>query len=508
MSLKPLNQANSHDDSIEQTTRFAQRHLFSRFILTLILCFIVIQLIVTGLLIYQQHFQANQMMMSLKQEYQRLLVFESDEKLEHVLASYPDKLMSNTMSVIRLNDKREQFFVAGVPVTQNDIPVAEYLLSQSDWLDFLFAQPYLTVKLNPEPTDKGVESKQGVLKQYKGTYWLVLHVPTKLGSLVEKWLLIAAVLGVLSLLICFIVWRLLRTSLQPLHVLARGLDKYKECPHGDYESRSRIQSTMTLSAGKGVKKNHKGLEALNQSVNQVMCSLEEANLSMSHTLDAIAHDLRTPLSRILLSTEKVLVSDSRSEDDARLLRSTLSDCAESALQANKLLTTLMKINDEVIGRNCIIKESVSIQTLVTNVLSWYEEIAEEQGIELVLKATSDLYCYTEPKRLTQVLVNLVDNSIKYSERGDEVSVSWAKEDGFLCIRVKDTGIGIEKDKHQAIFERLYRVDHSRSQVGYGLGLAIVNVMLDSLGASISLISELGQGSEFCVSLPLQNTQSE
>ncbi len=486
MSLKQANEALNKEDLIETKTRLAQGQLFSRFVLTLLLCFVLIQLIVTALLIYQQHFQAKQMMSSLKVEYQRFLMFESSDKLEHVLTSYPDKLQTSAMTVVNLEGETQRY-VAGLPLSNSAVSLTDKLILESDWFDFLLGQAYLSIKLSPEKiVTKSLSHEQGSSSS-KQEYWLLLHVPTKLSALVEKWILVAAVLSVLSILISLVVWRLLKTTLQPLHVLASGLDNPDAWQ----------QNEFNLEAG-NQKNTSRGLDALNQGVNQVMSQLKGANASMSHTLDAIAHDLKTPLSRILLTSEKTLAATGVHQAD---LVNALSDCAESASQANQLLTTLMKINDEVIERHNLVQEQISIKALVANVASWYEEIADDKGVRLVLSQATDIFCVTDPKRLTQVLVNLLDNSIKYSEKGDEVTLTWGEDDSACYICVKDTGIGIEKDKQEAIFERLYRIDHSRTQGGYGLGLAMVKVMLTSLNARISVTSELGQGSEFCVFLP-------
>ena len=502
MSLKQDSSGLQKPDAIELTTRLAQRQLFSRFVVTLVICFILIQGIVTALLIYQQHVEAKKMMASMKIEYQRLLIFESNAKLEHVATSYPAKLRDNAMSIIRQNDKGEQSLVAGIEMNETPIPLANYLQSESHWIDFLNYQRYLTIKLSTEENtdDLDAKSNEAIVE-----YWLVLHIPIKLEALVEKWLLVAGVLTLLSVFICLIVWRLLRVTLLPLHTLARGLDKHQHWQQDELE----LDGTDCFEE-KSMLKHKKGLGALNQSVNQTMIHLKGANKSMSNTLDAIAHDLRTPLSRVLLTAEKALMPEIEEQDESvddrftrknAILRSALSDCAESASQANQMLTTLMKINDEVIGRHEIIKESVSLNALLLNVLSWYEEIAEDKGISIELRKRSDIKCITDPNRLTQILVNLVDNSIKYSEQGDEIILDFSEDDSSIYIRVSDTGLGIEESKHEAIFERLYRVDHSRSKTGYGLGLAMVKVMLASLNASIGLKSQLGQGSEFCIRLP-------
>lgn len=504
MFLKQSSDKQAKPVSIELNTRLAQRQLFSRFVFTLIICFVLIQGTVTALLIYQQHYQAKQMMMGMKIEYQRLLTFETNEKLEHVVMSSPAKLRDNAMSIIRKNGAQTQELVAGLAIVETPIQLDDYLLLESDWFDFLTYQQYMTIKLSAEDSAIG-SSNETDSKGLMTEYWLVLHVPIKLAALIEKLLLVAVVLSLLSLLICLIVWRLLRVTLLPLHSLARGLDQ-----HEHWQQDELVLTGTHCTNEKSKERSQKGLGALNQSVKQTMNHLKSANKNVSDTLDAIAHDLRTPLSRILLATEKALMPVSKEQGENHeitlihqheIMASALSDCAESASQANQMLTTLMKINDEAIGRHEIIKTSVLLNPLMLNVLSWYEEIAEEKGISIELLKRDDLACITDPNRLTQILVNLVDNSIKYSEQGDHIVLDFRQDDMNVYISVTDTGIGIEQDKHEAIFERLYRVDHSRSQTGYGLGLAMVKVMIESLNASIELESELGRGSEFRIRLP-------
>ncbi|MCK5083158.1 MAG: ATP-binding protein, partial [Candidatus Omnitrophica bacterium] len=105
--------------------------------------------------------------------------------------------------------------------------------------------------------------------------------------------------------------------------------------------------------------------------------------------------------------------------------------------------------------------------------------------------------------IAQVLLNLIDNGIKYSQEKGSVTISSQEKDSFICINISDTGIGIPEEDIERIFERFYRVDKARSrQLGStGLGLAIVKHIIQAHGGEVSVQSQLGKGSTFSFTLP-------
>ena len=135
-------------------------------------------------------------------------------------------------------------------------------------------------------------------------------------------------------------------------------------------------------------------------------------------------------------------------------------------------------------------------------MSWYEDVADDKQIQLQATADDNLIIQSDPEKLTQALVNLIDNAIKYTEMGGKVSLNAHKtSDHQVEILVSDTGIGIDKQYQDLIFERLYRIDASRSNIeGYGLGLSLAAAMVDNLGGNIQLVSEPNQGSTFTITL--------
>ncbi|MFA0677299.1 sensor histidine kinase, partial [Vibrio sp. 10N.222.51.A6] len=135
-------------------------------------------------------------------------------------------------------------------------------------------------------------------------------------------------------------------------------------------------------------------------------------------------------------------------------------------------------------------------------VSWYEDVAEDKRIELVVESADGLAIQSDPDKLTQVLVNLVDNAIKYTEPEGRVTVKAEQStEGKVEISIQDTGVGIEQKYQDLIFDRLYRVDSSRSNIeGYGLGLSLALAMVENLEGTLVVESELGVGSTFTLSL--------
>ena len=180
----------------------------------------------------------------------------------------------------------------------------------------------------------------------------------------------------------------------------------------------------------------------------------------------------------------------------------MADCSEHAMQASNMLTALMKLNDELTGKRIPQKVPTQVSDVIANVVSWYEDVAEDKQVELEVESVDALVIQSDPDKLTQVLVNLVDNAIKYTEPEGRVTVKAKRStEGKAAITVQDSGVGIEQKYQDLIFERLYRVDSSRSNVeGYGLGLSLALAMVDNLEGTLVVKSELGAGSTFTLTL--------
>jgi DNA-binding response OmpR family regulator len=163
------------------------------------------------------------------------------------------------------------------------------------------------------------------------------------------------------------------------------------------------------------------------------------------------------------------------------------------------LLTLSRLESEDVPRS-----SVDLADVVVETVEQFRPVAEAKGVDLRTVEAASAPVEGERSELRRVVSNLLDNALKYTERGGSVSLALEKNGGYVSLRVRDTGTGIAPSERARIFERFYRADPSRDRRtgGAGLGLAIVARIVAIHGGRVSVESDLGKGSDFVVELPL------
>jgi len=213
-----------------------------------------------------------------------------------------------------------------------------------------------------------------------------------------------------------------------------------------------------------------------------------------------SHELRTPLTAISGFAETLLASQKLSREDQRAYLEVIDRHAQRLTHIVSDLLELSKIESQKVDLESV---SLDVAGLAERLLADYHERFQDKDLLASVERRGDPVARADARACEQVLINLVDNAIKYTEPGGSVTVRVEAEGNEVAVSVVDTGIGIPPEDRERIFERFYRVDKARSRElgGTGLGLSIVKHLVQNQGGEISVRSTPGQGSTFRFTLP-------
>src|SRR2546425_313437 len=243
------------------------------------------------------------------------------------------------------------------------------------------------------------------------------------------------------------------------------------------------------------------VERLSVSLNRMMERLEEAFHHISRFSADAAHEIRTPLAIIRGELENALQSTGLTAE----LRETIGSALEEAERLSRIVEQLLDMSRLEAGEMLVERTRFDFAEMTRTTVDQMRLLAEEKQLQLRLEGTKPAEIDGDPLRLKQIVVNLVDNAIKYTPPGGSVSVSTYPQDGKVVLEVADTGIGIPENATSQIFDRFFRVDKARSRQlgGTGLGLAIVKSICTAYNGSVTVKSGEGTGAVFRVELPLE-----
>ncbi len=273
------------------------------------------------------------------------------------------------------------------------------------------------------------------------------------------------------------------------HIFHKSDDDYKEIKLlWPKERELRIKTADIINRSE-----HIGTVAVVQDITEVK-RLEKMRTEF---VANVSHELKTPLTSI-----KGFAETLRYVDDVDTKEKFLNIINEEAERLTRLITdilTLSHIEQHKEGK----KQKIYVNKIVEDVYNLMKNIADAKGIHLSVQEQNIKILMGDADRFKQMLINLVDNAINYSESGDNVCIGTENKADRFILWVKDTGTGIAKEQVPRLFERFYRVDkaRARSKGGTGLGLAIVKHIVLNFNGKIYVESELGSGSKFIVEIP-------
>ncbi len=297
---------------------------------------------------------------------------------------------------------------------------------------------------------------------------LIRHVELLGLAVALPTLLIAAVAGAF----------LANRTLSPVRELSKAVKSTIATGRTD----ARLQPTLDVGE----------LSDLVESFNEMLVRNEALFESLKGTLDNVAHDLRTPVSRLQGMAEFAL----RGDLDVEVLRDALADCVEESARLMTLLNTIMDITEAGVGAMRLDPSPVSLASVAAEIAELYRDVADKKQIVITAEVGFDLTVLADLNRIRQAVANLVDNAIKYTPSGGRIRIVISKCANQSVLSVEDTGIGIAIEEQLHVWERLYRSDRSRSERGLGLGLSLVHAIMQAHHGRAELHSSLGGGSVF------------
>lgn len=247
------------------------------------------------------------------------------------------------------------------------------------------------------------------------------------------------------------------------------------------------------------------LEALSTALNRMIARIEHSFRHINRFSADASHELRTPLTVLRGELEAI----AQRPDLALDVRETIGSALEETERLSKIVESLLAISRLDAGEALMTRERFDLAELVTGTADQMRLLAEDKQIALKCNAPGRVEVEGDPHRLKQIVVNLVDNAIKYTCEGGEVEISTVVVNDTAVFEVTDTGVGIPPESIPHVFERFYRVDKARSRQmgGAGLGLSIVKSICAAHQGRVSVESKEGKGTRFTVELPLANGQA-
>ena len=266
-------------------------------------------------------------------------------------------------------------------------------------------------------------------------------------------------------------------------------------------SAEQISNGDDLSRRIGLGEGRDEIYRLAGTVDRMLDRLEDSFAREKQFTSDASHELRTPLSVILSQCDYSLSRPQTEEETVQALET----IQEQARKMSALISQLLTLARADRGQDKLLLETIDLGYLAEIIAMQTEETAQEKGITVHTDIAPDLLIQGDETMLMRLLLNLMENGVKYGRRGGNLWVTLSRQDDQICGTIRDDGIGIASENLPKIWDRFYQVEPSRSSTvgGVGLGLPMVRYIVQAHGGTITAESRIGQGSCFTFLLPTQ-----
>jgi heavy metal sensor kinase len=239
------------------------------------------------------------------------------------------------------------------------------------------------------------------------------------------------------------------------------------------------------------------IDRLAETFNRMLDRIQELVKGIKEMTDNIAHDLKSPLTRIRGQAEVALTSPWKADEYETMAASAIEECDRLL----EMINTMLFISRTEAGVARPESRALDLAAVVRDACGLFQSLAEDKQIALTWDAPERLDFTGDVRLIQRMLGNLLDNAIKYTPEGGSVNVSLqSNPDRSVVVAVRDSGVGISDTDRPRIFERFYRGDPSRSQAGTGLGLSFARAVARAHGGEITVEGRQTSGATFRVEL--------
>ncbi len=314
----------------------------------------------------------------------------------------------------------------------------------------------------------------------------VLQIGTSqegLQQIIEKrWREFGMVMALLIIFSTFVGWFVAKCALVGVKEITGTAIQISK---GDFSSRVPVK-------GRGEE-----IDRLATTFNNMVERIEALIRGMKEITDNMAHDLRSPITRIRGSAEMTITSAGDKQDYELMAGNIVEECDRLL----GMINTMMDISEAEAGLSKLNMSHIDISRITEETCELFRPVAEDKNIQVVMNLAKNTVIYADKQKLQRVVSNLLDNALKYTSKGGTVTVTVNGDADQVMVTVNDNGIGISREDLPNIFRRFYRCDRSRSLPGSGLGLSWAQAVIRAHGGHISVTSILNEKSTFTFTLP-------